>query len=730
MGGDALAFGIHRVRASSFAKLTIRIKLMEFVRKKDYSSSPDKLRESRLLVRKSLQFLLGMTASSKTLISLIILLLVNVGPCLSQTLDRYGGRTDIRCSNTSRRWRTEKIENRWWICTPDGYALFAQDVDTVILNDSIAQKVGNSKYGNAATWSEATLQRLSVWRFNVIGSYAHNILWPVSTENALPLDSKGSHAHRIKLPYFAYIRPSFYSMIDTVIHTWDGKDVRLLPDPVKNIFAAKSAYYTSYVPGAGVGDYFDPKMQGWMNSAIAQDWTFGYIQHAPYKDYLIGIIGDDGDQMFGFATGPDFPTVPAGHTNPSLSLLILSESPVQTANAVWGFVYADPTMYTKKALHDMLFARYVNVGALNAAWGSNYTTLDSSGSPITGELVGTGDGATLTFSHTLARLSPSKFSLQISLDRTPVGGDDGKGNIVGSNLAGIINDKTGLLQLVFKPNQAPRAGASITVSYVQNGWGIGTGLMDEDMRPSHRAWLGNTWDGLEPMSGSKLAQMNPGVKKELDAFLKQTAEWYFKMLRDGIHSQFPDALVVAEIGTWSGVPPAPVLQAAGEYIDLFKDGESDAPFDRERLDFISRNYGDKPILAGIFLAANPDSAFGNSGNQPPTGGFRTQAEKGQAYYNAVRQYLQITNSSGTNPHAGFYLWDWMDMWSEMTNWGLVSHLDNAYDGHEAVSASVPCSPPLQQYTCGGEPKNYGNYLSKVKEANALWLSIPGPAPVR
>jgi len=68
----------------------------------------------------------------------------------------------------------------------------------------------------------------------------------------------------------------------------------------------------------------------------------------------------------------------------------------------------------------------------------------------------------------------------------------------------------------------------------------------------------------------------------------------------------------------------------------------------------------------------------------------------------------------------------MDMWSEKTNWGLVSHFDNAYDGHEAVTGTVPCSPPLQKYSCGGESANYGDYLTKVKEANRLWLSIPIP----
>jgi len=155
--------------------------------------------------------------------------------------------------------------------------------------------------------------------------------------------------------------------------------------------------------------------------------------------------------------------------------LILSESPVQTVNASLGFVYADPVMYTKKALHDMLAAKYASVGALNAAWGSSYTTLDSSGVQVAGELVGTGDGSTLNFSHTLAHLGHSKFSVQILLDRTPIGGDDGKGGIFGPSMTGTVNEKTGLLRLIFQSNQAPRAGVSITVNYVQTG-----GALEQD----------------------------------------------------------------------------------------------------------------------------------------------------------------------------------------------------------------------------------------------------------
>lgn len=49
--------------------------------------------------------------------------------------------------------------------------------------------------------------------------------------------------------------------------------------------------------------------------------------------------------------------------------------------------------------------KYTTIGALNSAYGSNYTTFGSSETKTTGELVGTGDGTTTTFSHTLANVN-------------------------------------------------------------------------------------------------------------------------------------------------------------------------------------------------------------------------------------------------------------------------------------------------------------------------------------
>jgi hypothetical protein len=37
---------------------------------------------------------------------------------------------------------------------------------------------------------------------------------------------------------------------------------------------------------------------------------------------------------------------------------------------------------------------------------------------------------------------------------------------------------------------------------------------------------------------------------------------------------------------------------------------------------------------------------------------------------------------------------------------------------------VPCSPPLSQYTCGGEAGNYGDVVTPVTSANLLWITKP------
>ena len=179
----------------------------------------------------------------------------------------------------------------------------------------------------------------------------------------------------------------------------------------------------------------------------------------------------------------------------------------------------------------------------------------------------------------------------------------------------------------------------------------------------------------------------------------------------------------ASLGTWGAPSNSNVLKAAAQNIDVMvMGGGLDGPLTQPMLDFIFKYYGDKPFYIGEFRQANPDSAFFSYAADST---FATQEARGQDYFNAVTTYPNAAYSAnGSRPYVGVFWWQYLDNWSEKSNWGLVSLSDNAYDGREAVTGaagigvrSVPCSAPLESFMCGGEQRNYGDVISAVKSAH-------------
>jgi hypothetical protein len=223
--------------------------------------------------------------------------------------------------------------------------------------------------------------------------------------------------------------------------------------------------------------------------------------------------------------------------------------------------------------------------------------------------------------------------------------------------------------------------------------------MDEDDRPAHKSWMGTDWIAM--------SNANPNVKTDMNTFLGQMAAQYFQTCQTQLKAVFPNIMYLGpdSLSTWGGPPPAPVLKAAGQYLDAFLTADSNV-FTQAEMDFIEQNFGDKPYFGSFYSTANPDSALSAYPNTVGPGGFATQAARGQAYYNDMVQMLQTAHTTAGNfPYIGTIWWQYIDNPSEKLNWGIITHLDNAYDGHEAVTATVPCSPPLSQYTCGQEAKN-------------------------
>lgn len=71
----------------------------------------------------------------------------------AQKLDKYGGRSDKRCTSAKGWFHVERIGNRWWFCTPLGNAFFMQGVYVVDYSDAKTRVLINKKYGSVATWA-------------------------------------------------------------------------------------------------------------------------------------------------------------------------------------------------------------------------------------------------------------------------------------------------------------------------------------------------------------------------------------------------------------------------------------------------------------------------------------------------------------------------------------------------------------------------------------------------
>src|SRR5713226_3550117 len=334
-------------------------------------------------------------------------------PTPNVALDQYGGRKDIVCAQTTGSFHPEKIGNRWWLCTPAGNGFFLQGVAAWITPASL-------KYNNDQNTAAVDLiNEFNSWGFNAVGELSYGLVEPVSSCQGCT-----------KLPEIQTLNVSNYA----AANLWNYAQ-----RPMKNLLWGLNGNYVGW--RASIMDFFEPQFGTWLDGYFANDQGFLGYKSSPY---FAGVMLDDTDWFWGMGAGPDFHTVPPGHTNSHVGYMVLITSPVQTFNpdpASRGIpeLYADTKVYSKTAmasppaacsvatpcsLRDYLYKKYDgSISALNAAWGSNYTTFDSTGTQITGEQIGTGDGATKVFMHALAKTPVSAHSVAIGVAGKAQAGD-------------------------------------------------------------------------------------------------------------------------------------------------------------------------------------------------------------------------------------------------------------------------------------------------------------------
>ncbi len=583
-------------------------------------------------------------------------------PAGDPALDAYGGTTAIQCpSGPKAHFYTEKISNRWWLCDPAGNGFFLKGVydvawqDSSILTNAVSRKYATGPNSNwEANWGLQSVRRLMLWGFNTLSEYTSEYAWPGMTANWNTSDGTIPQ----KMPFLCYENPSFYSLTN---------DSNYVAAPVKDILnGVKSNIYTGY--RSHIIDAFDSNFGAWLGGALQNDWATG-VAMGLHNDYFIGFDMDESDDTMGIRAGPDFATVDdsytgllqSGHNVPSTAWLVLVTDPMQTRNQSVGVSYSNATVFSKQAMSTYFSSEYAgSIAALNAAWGSHYSTF------------GTTD----------------------------------------------------------------RGG----VAAIQNGgylsFGIGSGLLDEDGTCPSRSAGQTCWVGTDPynLTGETVA-----MQADMSGFLSYWLDQYFGAQKAQYSRYAPGYLLTQEIGGWGAPPRKEVLTEAAKYVDIFTLEEippypcfncTDA---QARINFTAQYGGDKPWMNWQGFIAQPDSYL--SSVMPPPGysgtpAFTSQQARGAAYQNMVNTFLSTADANGTYHIVGLEWWSMYDMASQQTNWGLLTPIDNAYDGREAIIAK---GTDQWGYPTGGEAANYGDFVDSVQSANysiysRLIASSPTPVP--
>ncbi|MGH9467272.1 MAG: hypothetical protein ACRD1Y_07945, partial [Terriglobales bacterium] len=255
-------------------------------------------------------------------------------------------------------------------------------------------------------------------------------------------------------------------------------------------------------------------------------------------------------------------------------------------------------------------------------------------------------------------------------------------------------------------------GANYTTFGDAGGYGTGTGLLVEDGR---NPWVGNVDVSMSTASTQ--------VQSDLNAFLAVYAQKYFSIVSAAIRKYRPNQLVFGPctLNAWDGVSRAAILAAAGQYTDVIQASMATQAVYDDSL----QAAGDHPFVIWTGMPANPDSDLAAYPNPDSPDVYTTQAARGAAYAAQVEAAFGWQGSSAAGSLAGSAnvvgskFWAWTDSWGEKTNWGLVSFLDNPYDGTADV---INISTGVLGFSIGGEAGNYGNFIGPVTSANQAVLA--------
>jgi putative Ig domain-containing protein len=646
-------------------------------------------------------------------------------------VDTYGGRNDYACTATGY-YRMALFSNgRHWLCTPAGHGQFAEWLDLMNSQFAVGLSTHYATYGGYSypqAWGAALHDQVFSWNFNGAGYL------PDGQFSGPGQQSPGDRAAKGQMPWLYSWEFGRYAL---------ENQCNLISEPIK-----------SAMPNHGIAghagsfiDVYDPNWVTYITDLTVHrgDASCNNISGWPSSfttnPYLVVEAMGESDPW----TGSGSPT-----THAWSSWFILASEPIMTGGSSGPYninqVYARTTNYTKQEIISYLTTEYGTIGALNTAWGSTYTQFATTGTMVAGEAFGTGDGSTLTFTHTLAHGPVDDSSVAILVGGTLVLGDLGNGTLVssqrgGSIASGTINYTTGVVSITFTSGHAPANGVAITDDYNYDGYCHGTGLADECGVGS---WMG------DPLT---LAGETAAMKTDIQNLMTTLWAKVYQTQHDVIRTFDPNHMITGLLSPTTDartqvLVPATNSCSGGPCIDLWlAPTQALSLVTAITLQPTSRIYdvtGIPIITQSPYLVAETDSAqAGTSSNSPDCVSETTQAARGADYKTYITNALALTAMDGTYPLAGTEYWSWTDNSANMCglsgtlNFGTVTPNLNAYGGVEPAAGPVSCSAPIGTLICGGEPtplgsglRPFGNFIGDsthgVTGGNALWLSVSAP----
>jgi hypothetical protein len=570
--------------------------------------------------------------------------------------------------------------------------ILSQCYERAELEESIARKYGPGNY--FVKWADAMTQRLQSWGFNAAGLYSYRY-----TATA------GGLANRLP------VEPTW------VLGGWATR--RDYPYRVKNVYAgavfppgSKNLLYQGLQP-----DVFEPGFEKAYRELVIKQ---GAVQDA----WSWALVPEEADYLFGLDS----------LTHDHMGYVILSQNPYQPRTNRDGqeITYGDPRLYGKYALRDFLRDRYrpaddksasftaesatpfytysrepmgteiASLDSLNRAWGTRYTTWDTSNGDLLKGDNAYGSGTGFMDENGRGVLASNVrsvgFDRQFTDSAHPAVRKD-LDDFIGLFAAhyGVVLEKAFkavphpllLLPIYNGPDCVYRAlGPHV------DGFWVNVPKADDALRiynAGHKPLVVADYLTADPDSPLYFKVKIGAIRYDAAAgnTVVEAPDLRY-VFRNAHFIAFPDCVELAEKGTCGGkyVYPYPRVKSArwnvlevpgdftpcitpGMYVEMWKYGRY--PYPR-----------------------------------------RTQEDRARAMIQLYQSLLNLRGDDGAHFVIGVEHWCLYDPavsnWGDNENFGLATLQDNAYDGREARQA-VGLDP--RGYPVGGEDSDYGNLLDPL-----------------